>query len=556
MTRGGTLRAVFTASLFFHALTLFVAGQQSQKATLQGVVRFARTNDPVAGARVTLIPQTSAPIGPRETLPLLGSVLTDQNGGFVFTDLEPGSVRLSIGLNGYVRYDSTLALTAGQVKDDIAVRLVQTATVSGHISSLTGKPVAGVEVQIQRRSYNTNGSFSFGTVATAQTNDLGDYRAYWVAPGQYYISVRGSQGESPLGGGSFDDSARRGVNRVTENYPQTFYPGVTDGKQALPVELPEGKDISGIDFRLPRQTQLHAIRGRVIDGSTGQSPPMAQVLMGGSWSIQWFDRSTGTFEIKGLTPGRYNLQARLGDPNSRTNPVQTGFGDPIAQAVVTIIDSDVENVALTIAPPLLITGQMKVEGELPSATPIERLRISLASSSPSSGPTPSAAVGADGTFKMNAPVDGEYRLTVSGLPAGFYLKDARFNNTDVLEPTRISTAGTLDVLVSSKTGQLAGRIVSQPERPQSRIGVVLIPNSNRDRAELYKRATTSIDGSFTITGIPPGDYKAFAWERLEANSFYDPQVLGKYEQWGTPVRVTESSSESIEVKLIPEREGQ
>jgi hypothetical protein len=199
---------------------------------------------------------------------------------------------------------------------------------------------------------------------------------------------------------------------------------------------------------------------------------------------------------------------------------------------------------------------MKVEGELPSATPIERLRISLASSSPSSGPTPSAAVGADGTFKMNAPVDGEYRLTVSGLPAGFYLKDARFNNTDVLEPTRISTAGTLDVLVSSKTGQLAGRIVSQPERPQSRIGVVLIPNSNRDRAELYKRATTSIDGSFTITGIPPGDYKAFAWERLEANSFYDPQVLGKYEQWGTPVRVTESSSESIEVKLIPEREGQ
>jgi hypothetical protein len=33
-------------------------------------------------------------------------------------------------------------------------------------------------------------------------------------------------------------------------------------------------------------------------------------------------------------------------------------------------------------------------------------------------------------------------------------------------------------------------------------------------------------------------------------------VLGKYEQWGTPVRVTESSSESIEVKLIPEREGQ
>ena len=46
------------------------------------------------------------------------------------------------------------------------------------------------------------------------------------------------------------------------------------------------------------------------------------------------------------------------------------------------------------------------------------------------------------------------------------------------------------------------------------------------------------------------------WERLEANAFYDPDILAKYEQRGTPIRVAESSSETIEVKLIPEREGQ
>src|SRR5262245_21498560 len=119
MTLRRQLRAVLTAGFFFHALSVFAAGQAPEKATIQGVVHLARTGDPASGARVTLFAQTTAVLGPRETPPVLASGETDGNGAFLFPGLEPGSFRLTVGLNGYVRYESSVTLAAGQRKDDV-----------------------------------------------------------------------------------------------------------------------------------------------------------------------------------------------------------------------------------------------------------------------------------------------------------------------------------------------------------------------------------------------------------------------------------------------------
>jgi hypothetical protein len=59
------------------------------------------------------------------------------------------------------------------------------------------------------------------------------------------------------------------------------------------------------------------------------------------------------------------------------------------------------------------------------------------------------------------------------------------------------------------------------------------------------------DGHFTLTTIPPGDYKLFAWEDLEFGAYNNPDMLRKYENLGTPVNVEPSGTVNVDVKLIP-----
>ena len=80
---------------------------------------------------------------------------------------------------------------------------------------------------------------------------------------------------------------------------------------------------------------------------------------------------------------------------------------------------------------------------------------------------------------------------------------------------------------------------------------VLIPDRRRDRTELYKTATTDETGHFRIRGIPPGDYKIFAWDSIEEFGYYDSEFIRLFEQKGTPVRIVEFAKEPLEVRIIP-----
>jgi hypothetical protein len=228
-------------------------------------------------------------------------------------------------------------------------------------------------------------------------------------------------------------------------------------------------------------------------------------------------------------------------------------GAPSASVSVTIEDSNIDNLVLTLTPPQVITGQIKVEGQLPENAALDPLRVSLTPAANSAQQATSATAAADGTFKINLASEGEFRVTVSALPAGFYLKEARFDNVDVLNgPSRFSASGNLAILISGHAGEVSGRVVNDQTKSIPEIEAVLVPNESRGRPELFKRAVTNKDGQFRIIGIPPGDYRVFSWERIEPYSFFDEDVLRKFEPQGTPVHVAESSRETIEVKLIPE----
>jgi hypothetical protein len=166
----------------------------------------------------------------------------------------------------------------------------------------------------------------------------------------------------------------------------------------------------------------------------------------------------------------------------------------------------------------------------------------------------------DGTFRLDNVKSGQYQVLVClATPCirdtpDFYLKDARFDRTDVLNGLLqfSGIASTpLDIVLSPKPGRIEGVVVNDKQEPVGGIRTILIPDQNRDRVRLYKFAQTDQSGRFTIRGIAPGAYKVFAWEALEEWAFFDPDLMLRFEPYGTRIRVSESDELSTEVKLIP-----
>jgi len=153
---------------------------------------------------------------------------------------------------------------------------------------------------------------------------------------------------------------------------------------------------------------------------------------------------------------------------------------------------------------------------------------------------------------MNAIPSGEYRVSMTQLPPGFYLKSATFAGMDALtNAIPFSISGELEIAVSSKSGQIHGTVTRERLESTPGIQVVLIPAKARDRIDLFKSVTTESNGRFAISGIPPGDYRVFAWEALEPYSYFDPDVLRRFEPEGKPIHVDESSEQTLDLTSIP-----
>ena len=90
-----------------------------------------------------------------------------------------------------------------------------------------------------RLSYDS-GRRVFVQARTAQTNDRGEFRLYWVAPGEYIVA--GSPPSSPVTTLTAPTQGRIAT--------RTFYPGTIDSTKASPVIVKSGAETGGFNFAL------------------------------------------------------------------------------------------------------------------------------------------------------------------------------------------------------------------------------------------------------------------------------------------------------------------
>jgi hypothetical protein len=522
------------AGILFTLSSICAFSQERNTLTVQGTISTAGTAELLPGAQITLTGTTSPGSFPQA----VGPVLSDSTGRFAFRNLEAGSYRLTVMKNGYVRQDTSITLANSTSANNLTIRMTPTATISGHIRDSAGRPAAKVPVKLLRRAYSQEGlrlQESFST----ESNDLGEYRIYGIVPGRYYIAAgtTDSSGFSRrMERYSFDQQLLDGENGVQMDYSQVFYPGVTDMTKASLLDVQAGSHRSDVDITVTRQ-RLFSARGRVTLSTTGLPPP--HLNWSGASGDTNYDAKTGRFELTGLVPDDYTF----------------GIGWESLGALVKFVvnQSDIDGLAVTLEPSVAIHGRIDVEGMPLTEAQFDRINVRLTRSERGNEPAAYADVNADGTFTFDdEPVGGDFRVTVSGLPSGFYVKAARLGGSDALNGFAHATrAGDLELLISSRSGQVRGVVTGNNLQPLAGAQVALIPDKPRYRTELFKTTMTTPDGRFTFAGIAPGDYKLFAWDGLERMAFFDPEILAQFEERGMPLRFLEASEQTVELKAIP-----
>ena len=257
------------AALLISSVALARTPNQSPQETsvIEGFVVRMGSGEPLAKAQVMLRPEE----GRR---PVFGA-LTDSGGRFRVANIRSGSYRLHVERDGYVdqqygqvspaRPGTVLVLEPGQEVIDVVISLVPTGTISGRIFDEDGEPVEGATVRALWYDY-VDGEKLLSRSRSAETNDLGEYRLYWLIPDEYYVSatyqdhfrelrtlreaVAASAPPAPPGNGTLPAPPAPVRETLEQIYVDTYYPGVHDPVSASPISLDPGVEIRAIDFTL------------------------------------------------------------------------------------------------------------------------------------------------------------------------------------------------------------------------------------------------------------------------------------------------------------------
>jgi hypothetical protein len=466
--------------------------EQLQKpGAVKGVVLRASTREPLPNVRVVLNkvgPVNNVPFG---QAPL--TMLSDANGRFAFSDLEPGRYQLLGTRDGYVRAaygqrspngpGAPITLSAGQEINDLVLTMTPTGTITGRVVTRGREPAGNIDVKAHRYTYRA-GRKVLSDIQTARTNDLGEYRLYYLTPGEYVLSAAPAAIVRSSGQNANDlmVEAVPGISRTHttfsdsviasppvlaalgilspgdqgETYVPVFYPGVTESASAIPVDVQPGQTFHA-DFTITA-TKTVSISGRVLNAETGEPPKDPKLVLlpkGGDVDptrpqapIRSGISASGEFTFRGLSPGKYEL---IGYTSRGSRGPFTGSGigagatlnpiplveierlsnppsmEPLRAALVLLdVSNDVKNIALALQEGFRIDGSITIEGLSPgeSEAMTRGLDIQLTRDDSFIEFAPNQAfVGDNGSFTVTGVFPGTYQIGIMGattLGTGLY----------------------------------------------------------------------------------------------------------------------------------------
>lgn len=542
------------------ASTASATGEAPKKGKLTGSVVNSVSKEPVRRAEVSLMPVgVTGAFGP-EGPPGTRRATTDQEGKYVFADVDKGRYTLTGQKSGFLRgsYGSRspmsigtqIELSEGQTLGDLKIELIPQGVISGRVVDEENEPLQNVQVMLMRRQYQ-RGTRMMMPSGNAQTNDRGEFRILNVPPGQVILQISPARMMGAPTGAT--DAAPNAA------YVSTYYPGVTDIEQASKIDVSPGAEMSGFEIKL-QKAKVVKVRGKVLDPQGQPAKNYFVNLMQkdsmffGPFGPQFTRSAEGGFELQAVQPGEYVLQVQveMGGPRGGTHR------EPL------IVGTDnIDDLVIRMNPPVRLEGVIVAKNDAKVDFPSVRIMLSdengrMGAFGPGAG---QQLPKEDGTFVIEGVSPGKYRLqTYFGMMGptpgeGVYLESIQYGSRDVTGAAfEISPGGAAPVRVvfDSNPGVVEGT-VTKDSLPSPGAMVILL-NADRSKKDFSFNRTGATDqnAKFSIKGIAPGDYLAFAFENLQEFGFWDDdERFKKIASKGAKVSVARGGSTNIAVNVTP-----
>ena len=535
VTIGYTLLLLFTTGVA-------MAGEDSF-GSMKGTVTNAVTGERLRKAYVRLAPASDA-ANVRPTV-------TDEEGRFVFENIQPGNYSLEAEHQGLIesRYGEDagtpveLRIVAGQNLSDLNIRLMPPAAISGRVRDEDGGPWTHAYIHVLR-SVRQGGKRQLQGFSSAEVNDAGEFRVGQLPPGRYYLSAEPDA-----------NWEKRNRGPSAPQLQQTWYPSSLDSVSATPLVLLPGQETTGAEIRL-RRSSVYRIRGKVsglqgvplLPGPGDWMRPQLVVSstpgVGGNTKGGLL-KQDGSFEVEGIAPGIWQIR------------VEQGLRPRMALGVATVqvFDHDVEGVSLTVHAPQLVKGVVRVEGAdgedkaLPAG-------LSLWLDSDMLNGYITTTPRNDGSFEFENVPSGRHRLYLRvRAPGQYYVKRLRCAATESSDTEFSITADgdTLEVTLGARGALVSGAVRRDPAAGTATAQVVLLPDTPNAGLRLYDTHLGVLDqsGAFVVKeAVRPGEYTFYAFEGVPDEAWTDPEFIKEMEGHGVRIKVEEGDRKTVEVPLI------
>jgi uncharacterized protein (DUF2141 family) len=550
-------------------------------ATISGVVIADDAEKrPLRRVRVTV---TGAELGFART------AITNDEGAFVFDALPAGRYSLSASKDGYVpmnhgarrpgRPGLTLHLAAAEARR-ITLPLPKGGVITGTLLTPHGEPAAGVAViALASRFIPGSGErrLSPATPIPGNTDDRGVYRIFGLAAGSYVISVIPRLplqamedvqvlSEREIRGALAEVREQRvqprpGMPRPAPPAPHVpgerrsvgltpiFYPGTAVQSRAVPIVLEPGEVRHGVDFDLEYVTLAR------VEGLVSMPPGMRVVVTIADAERTGAAQTTrmsatpggdGTFVFGRVPPGSFTISARAFPAAARSGaiPAQTHLW---GETGIVVGGDDIAGISIDLQPAISISGRVEFEGGAPPAPGAMPLRVPLTAIAAGGGvspPLPSVLFNGT-TFSINGVVPGIY--TFPSPPRGirapigrWWLKSVVVNGRELLDEGLDLRQSAADGVItfSDRASEVSGVVRAADGTPFTDGFVVVFARHKSAWFHGSRRvagARPTADGRYVVKNLPPGEYLVAVSEDLEANEWFDPDVLGALAPTASPV---------------------
>jgi hypothetical protein len=471
--------------------------------------------------------------------------VTDSAGAFRLAGIPDGRYALLAEKDGLLQKrtsDSEFMLSvSGAARFDL--QLTPFARLSGRVVDPEGKPVAGLQVQLEQgeKRHTIILAGEHNKISPKVTEQDGAFVFESVQPGIYTLLA---QVKPPAEG-------KDGERMFTTYYPSVVYP-----EQALPIQV-QGVDLFGYEIRL-RTAPARKVRGVVLDPAGKPAPqvsvmllakasPGQVVLMRGAEfgflqiDMPWDSTKTGddgAFEFPEVLEGDWRIQASGLAAMSRYNTRRAGLAD------LRVGKDDVDNVSIRL-PQLFEIAVSADWSESPAGDQPEI-----------PAPPETFLLPMDGQpftiLHINTPAEmqaGRYLIAPWNSPSGYYVAAAMLDGRDVLgQVAEFRGPATLQMVYKKDGGSVRGTV-----EKGAGTTVVLMSDAASSPRFAYN-GLCDANGSFSIRDVPPGQYTIAtfaeaAFQDAQSACFGNPEFLSRVDSRGERVKVDAGATTMVTLRL-------